>query len=155
MKKISSAGFTLIELMMVVAIIGILVAAALPAYQNYTAKTQASRVMAEAGGLRSLIETCVNGGRTTIGLGVGECDPNTSGSTLIAGASQTGAVLPTGIGVPQVTFGAAGIVTIEAAFGNQAHPVFASQTLTWSRSADGAWTCSTTIDTIYRPVGCN
>ena len=81
MKKFSSAGFTLIELMIVVAIIGILVATALPAYQNYTAKTQASRVMAEAGGLRSLVETCVNGGRTTVGSGAGECDPNTSGST--------------------------------------------------------------------------
>lgn len=155
MKRISSTGFTLVELMIAVAIIGILIAVAMPVYQNHAAKSQASRVMAETAGLRSLIETCVNGGRMTVGAGVGECDPNASGSTLIYGDSQTGLVLSAGVGVPQVTFGAGGIVTIEAAFGNQAHPVFSSKTLTWSRTQDGLWICSTTIDPIYRPTGCN
>src|SRR5699024_8031143 len=58
MKK-AQQGFTLIELMIVVAIIGILAAIAIPQYQNYIAKSQVSRVMAETGALRTAIETCM------------------------------------------------------------------------------------------------
>lgn len=54
MKQIQQ-GFTLIELMIVVAIIGILAAVALPAYQDYTVRAKASEIVLAAGGLR----TCV------------------------------------------------------------------------------------------------
>ena len=46
-------GFTLIELMIVVAIIAILAAIALPAYQDYTARAQASEALTATGGIRA------------------------------------------------------------------------------------------------------
>ena len=52
MKKIQQ-GFTLIELMIVVAIIGILAALALPAYQDYTGRAQFSESLTVAGGLKT------------------------------------------------------------------------------------------------------
>lgn len=48
-------GFTLIELMIVVAIIGILAAIALPAYQDYTARSQMSEALSLAGGARTAV----------------------------------------------------------------------------------------------------
>lgn len=54
MKKLQ-AGFTLIELMIVVAIIGILAAIALPAYQDYTARSQMSEALTLASGARTSV----------------------------------------------------------------------------------------------------
>ncbi|WP_018934961.1 pilin [Thioalkalivibrio sp. ALJ24] len=52
-RKSAQQGFTLIELMIVVAIIGILAAIALPAYQDYTARAQASEGFSATAGLRA------------------------------------------------------------------------------------------------------
>lgn len=52
-KKSVQQGFTLIELMIVVAIIGILAAIALPAYQDYTARAQASEGLTSTAGVRA------------------------------------------------------------------------------------------------------
>ncbi|WP_439835878.1 pilin [Aeromonas caviae] len=57
MKK--QSGFTLIELMIVVAIVAILAAIAMPAYQSYTKKAKQSEMVAAMGAAKSIIEVCV------------------------------------------------------------------------------------------------
>ena len=61
MKQIQK-GFTLIELMIVVAIIGILAAVAIPAYSNYTNKAKFSEVVSMGAATKTSIETCVADG---------------------------------------------------------------------------------------------
>jgi type IV pilus assembly protein PilA len=63
MKKVQQ-GFTLIELMIVVAIIGILAAIALPAYQDYTNRAKASEVVLAASGARTCVTELVQSGST-------------------------------------------------------------------------------------------
>ncbi|MGL5813034.1 MAG: type IVa pilus major pilin TapA [Aeromonas sp.] len=74
MKK--QSGFTLIELMIVVAIVAILAAIALPAYQTYTKKAKFSEVVAATGGFKTAIEVCA---QTTGATAMGSCDAGMNG----------------------------------------------------------------------------
>ncbi len=64
MKRVQQ-GFTLIELMIVVAIIGILAAVALPAYQDYTKKAKVSEVVLAASGMRTCVSEIVQSSGAT------------------------------------------------------------------------------------------
>jgi len=140
--------------MIVIAVIGVLAAIAIPQYQNYIARSQVARVMSESGQLRTSVEICVNEGRLDIGIAAGECDPGATGANLVTGASQTGATLPTGTGVPQVLNPLTTTATITAIFGNAASAAISTSTLTWTRNTDGGWTCTTTVAAKFRPRGC-
>lgn len=84
MKK--QSGFTLIELMIVVAIVAILAAIALPAYQNYTKKAKMTEVAAATGKYKTDIEVCVQ----TKGLSCAKTDVMTAAT--VAGGHITTAV---------------------------------------------------------------
>lgn len=155
-------GFTLIELMIVVTVIGVLASIALPQYQTYISRAQVTRVMSEVAALRTAVETCVIQGRTSVGSGDLQCDPGATGSSLMTmptanGAAPTLAELPAGTGVPAVTFPAAGdqVAVMTATFGNAAATVLAGQTLTWQRSTAGNWTCSSSVPATFKSSQCS
>lgn len=150
-------GFTLIELMIVVAIIGILAAVAIPQYQNYVARSQVTRVMQETGALKTAVDTCINDGRLALGAGAGECDPGATGSTLMTGGNaQVTGTTPGTQGTPSIAPNPmTTTTTITAAFGNNAAATLAGTSLRWARDADGGWTCTTDVANNLRPNGCN
>ncbi|MFM4806096.1 prepilin-type N-terminal cleavage/methylation domain-containing protein [Aeromonas bivalvium] len=93
-------GFTLIELMIVVAIVAILAAIALPAYQTYTKRAKFSEVIAATGPTKTSVEVCVQG-FTGVSSSLGtDC---TAAGNSAASKSGTGQYLAAGSSAVAVT----------------------------------------------------
>lgn len=145
MKKIQQ-GFTLIELMIVVAIIGILAAIAIPQYQNYTGRAQLSDAIVIAGGLKAAVGEYyqVNGSYT--------------------GADSGAAGIPAAIAANAGKYAnavsvAAGTITVSMQSSGVASCVSGKQvTLTPdpapAQDAPISWTCASTADPGCKPSTC-
>ena len=138
MKKIQQ-GFTLIELMIVVAIIGILAAVAIPAYQDYTAKAQASEAFTLMSGLKTPIAEAVS----SVG--------GTAGCVLPAGAVTTGKYLASI--APSFADPVCTLLGTYVASGANNKILNATVTMTFNVTT-GAWTCASSLPAGVRPAAC-
>mgnify|MGYP000199112593 CR=1 FL=1 len=86
MKRATQQGFTLIELMIVVAIVGILAAVALPAYQDYTKRARMSEVVLAASSCRTAISEIYQSGSGTTAPDWG-CATTTAPSKYVSGVA--------------------------------------------------------------------